>query len=103
MASATFARLYALLPLVQLSSLVAALPEPGSPEERHLPFHLHSRATNKDGSTPLYKVATANIEDRVNDLLPRMTVEEKVSQLYVDMLRFPLLELNKVFLVFKET
>ncbi len=40
-----------------------------------------SRATNEDGSTPLYKDPTASIEDRVNDLLPRMTLEEKVAQL----------------------
>ncbi|KIO21728.1 glycoside hydrolase family 3 protein [Tulasnella calospora MUT 4182] len=31
--------------------------------------------------TPLYKNPKANIEDRVNDLLPRMTLEEKVAQL----------------------
>ncbi|KAF9021431.1 glycoside hydrolase [Hymenopellis radicata] len=40
-----------------------------------------SRAMNEDGSTPLYKDPTANIEDRVNDLLPRMTLEEKVAQI----------------------
>ena len=82
MASSRFARLCALLSLVQLSSLVWALSETGSLEERHLPFHLHSRATNKDGSTPLYKNANADIDDRVNDLLPRMTLDEKVAQLY---------------------
>ncbi|KAG8965623.1 hypothetical protein FRC00_010176 [Tulasnella sp. 408] len=31
--------------------------------------------------TPLYKNPKAKIEDRVNDLLPRMTLEEKVAQL----------------------
>ena len=46
-----------------------------------LHFPLHARGTNKDGSTPVYKDPTASIEDRVNDLLPRMTVEEKVSQM----------------------
>ena len=46
-----------------------------------LHFPLHARATNNDGSLPLYKNAKASIEDRVNDLLPRMTLEEKVSQL----------------------
>ncbi|KAG6909222.1 hypothetical protein DXG01_001529 [Tephrocybe rancida] len=46
-------------------------------------FSLEARATNKDGSTPIYKNAKASIEARVNDLLPRMTVEEKVAQLYV--------------------
>ena len=30
---------------------------------------------------PLYKQATAPVEDRVNDLMGRMTVEEKVGQL----------------------
>ena len=44
-------------------------------------FPLRARRTNKDGSTPIYKDPTASIEDRVNDLLPRMTVEEKVSQM----------------------
>ncbi|KAG7443778.1 glycoside hydrolase [Guyanagaster necrorhizus] len=42
---------------------------------------LISRATNADGSTPLYKNANASIEDRVKDLLPRMTLKEKVAQL----------------------
>ncbi|KZV72163.1 glycoside hydrolase family 3 protein [Peniophora sp. CONT] len=46
-----------------------------------LHFHLHARATNKDGSSPVYKDPAASIEDRVNDLLPRMTVQEKVAQL----------------------
>lgn len=31
--------------------------------------------------TPLYKNPNAAIEDRVNDLLPRMSVQEKVAQL----------------------
>ncbi|KAK0451186.1 glycoside hydrolase family 3 protein [Desarmillaria tabescens] len=43
--------------------------------------NLISRATNADGSTPVYKIATAAVEDRVKDLLPRMTLEEKVAQL----------------------
>ncbi|KII90947.1 glycoside hydrolase family 3 protein [Plicaturopsis crispa FD-325 SS-3] len=42
---------------------------------------LDLRATNSDGSTPVYKDPSAAIEDRVNDLLPRMTVDEKVAQL----------------------
>ncbi|RPD54124.1 glycoside hydrolase [Lentinus tigrinus ALCF2SS1-7] len=46
-----------------------------------LHFRLHARATNKDGSAPVYKDPNASIEDRVNDLLPRMTLEEKVAQL----------------------
>lgn len=48
-----------------------------------LHFPLHARATNKDGSTPVYKNPDASIEDRVSDLLPRMTVQEKVAQLCV--------------------
>ncbi|KAJ7733286.1 glycoside hydrolase [Mycena metata] len=46
-----------------------------------LHFSLESRATNIDGSLPIYKDPTASIEARVADLLPRMTVEEKVSQI----------------------
>lgn len=30
---------------------------------------------------PLYKNPKASIEDRVKDLLPRMTIEEKVAQI----------------------
>lgn len=44
-------------------------------------FSPSSRATNIDGSLPTYKNPHASIEDRVNDLLPRMTLEEKVAQL----------------------
>lgn len=47
-----------------------------------LHFPLHARASNKDGSPPLYKNPNASIEDRVSDLLPRMTLEEKVAQMY---------------------
>ncbi|KAA1478030.1 glycoside hydrolase family 3 protein [Dentipellis sp. KUC8613] len=46
-----------------------------------LHFDLHARATNKDGSVPTYKNPKASIEDRVNDLLPRMTIQEKVAQI----------------------
>jgi hypothetical protein len=42
-----------------------------------------SRAAGANGSTPLYKNPHASIEDRVNDLLPRMTIQEKVAQMYV--------------------
>lgn len=48
-----------------------------------LHFPLHARASNLDGSKPIYKDANAGIEARVNDLLPRMSLEEKVAQLYV--------------------
>ena len=46
-----------------------------------LHFSLESRSTNIDGSIPIYKNPKASIEDRVNDLLPRMTIQEKVSQM----------------------
>lgn len=46
-----------------------------------LHFPLHARGTNNDGTLPVYKDPNAPIEDRVNDLLPRMTLEEKVAQL----------------------
>ncbi|KAI0059329.1 glycoside hydrolase family 3 protein [Artomyces pyxidatus] len=46
-----------------------------------LHFHLHARASNKDGSVPVYKNRNAPIEDRVNDLIPRMNIQEKVAQL----------------------
>ena len=42
-----------------------------------LHFPLHARATNTDGSRPIYKKPAASIEDRVNDLLPRMTGRRK--------------------------
>lgn len=60
-----------LLPLLALGNGVS----PG------LHFSLESRATNTDGSLPIYKDPTASIEARVADLLPRMTIEEKVSQM----------------------
>ncbi|KAI0640646.1 glycoside hydrolase superfamily [Trametes meyenii] len=46
-----------------------------------LHFPLSARGTNKDGSVPLYKNPRADIEERVNDLLQRMTLDEKVAQL----------------------
>ncbi|KAF9461447.1 glycoside hydrolase superfamily [Collybia nuda] len=46
-----------------------------------LHFDIESRAVNKDGSAPTYKNPKASIEARVNDLLPRMSLEEKVAQL----------------------
>lgn len=67
-----------LLPLILLSGAFAQ-PALATPEKRV--FSLASRATNIDGSVPTYKNPEASIEDRVNDLLPRMTIEEKVSQL----------------------
>ncbi|KAF7331406.1 Glycoside hydrolase family 3 protein [Mycena kentingensis (nom. inval.)] len=53
-----------------------------------LHFSLESRATNTDGSLPIYKDPAAAIEDRVADLLPRMTVEEKVSQIIQGDIKF---------------
>ncbi|KAK7033924.1 hypothetical protein VNI00_012548 [Paramarasmius palmivorus] len=44
-------------------------------------FPLEARQTNSDGSLPTYKNPEAAIEDRVEDLLERMTLEEKVAQL----------------------
>ncbi|RDB30408.1 Periplasmic beta-glucosidase [Hypsizygus marmoreus] len=44
-------------------------------------FSVESRAANIDGSTPVYKNSKASIEARVTDLLPRMTLAEKVAQL----------------------
>lgn len=49
-----------------------------------LHFSLEARQANKDGSVPIYKNPKASIEARINDLLPRMTLEEKVAQLYVE-------------------
>ncbi|KAH8666409.1 glycoside hydrolase superfamily [Xylariales sp. PMI_506] len=39
------------------------------------------QATYPTGGTPLYKDPNASIDDRVEDLLSRMTIEEKTSQL----------------------
>ncbi|PCH41789.1 hypothetical protein WOLCODRAFT_177550 [Wolfiporia cocos MD-104 SS10] len=46
-----------------------------------LHFPLHARGTNSDGSLPIYKNPSASIEERVADLLPRMTLNEKIAQL----------------------
>jgi beta-glucosidase len=46
-----------------------------------LHFSLEARGANKDGSIPIYKNPKASIEARISDLLPRMTLEEKISQL----------------------
>ena len=74
-------RLSRVLALLSLVASGFGLPEANSAEAEALHYHLHARAANKNGSTPLYKNPTANIEDRVNDLLLRMTVEEKVAQM----------------------
>ncbi|KAL4980160.1 glycoside hydrolase superfamily [Aspergillus desertorum] len=44
-------------------------------------LQLCARLTNAEGSSPLYKDANAAIEDRVSDLLGRMTIEDKMGQL----------------------
>ncbi len=44
-------------------------------------YLLHARGSNEDGTLPTYKNPKASIEDRVSDLLPRMTIEEKVAQM----------------------
>lgn len=69
--------------LLFLAIVVGALNEDLSGVRDDLHFHLNARATNKDGSTPVYKDPTAAIEDRVNDLLPRMTIQEKMAQMCV--------------------
>jgi beta-glucosidase len=40
-----------------------------------------ARAVRNDSSTPLYKNSQASVDDRVADLLSRMTIEEKTAQL----------------------
>ena len=72
-------RLVALSALLALAPYAAAATHLDVRSDLHFP--LHARATNKDGSRPIYKDPSASIEDRVADLLPRMTIEEKVSQL----------------------
>lgn len=45
-------------------------------------LHLCLRVTAaSNGSTPLYKNPNAPVEDRVNDLLDRMTIHDKTAQL----------------------
>ncbi|KAH9887635.1 glycoside hydrolase superfamily [Cubamyces lactineus] len=68
-----------LLTVLPLLAAISRASELGVREDLHFP--LHARGTNKDGSVPVYKNPHASIEDRVNDLLPRMTLEEKVAQL----------------------
>jgi beta-glucosidase len=47
-------------------------------------FASASTYPRSNAAQPLYKNPAASIEDRVNDLLPRMTVQEKVAQLFVE-------------------
>ncbi|KAJ7342635.1 glycoside hydrolase superfamily [Mycena albidolilacea] len=77
------ARSMSLNRLLNLAAFLCFLPALvlGNGVKEGLHFSLESRATNIDGSLPTYKDPTASIEARVADLLPRMTVEEKVSQI----------------------
>ena len=65
--------------LVAAWQTVAATSSFGVRDDLHFP--LRARGANKDGTLPRYKNPAATIEDRVSDLLPRMTLEEKVAQL----------------------
>ena len=67
--------------LASLASLSAATVVNPLGVRNDLHFSLEARGSNTDGSLPTYKNPKASIEDRVKDLLPRMTVQEKVSQL----------------------
>lgn len=80
-----------LLALVSCTHVVAGNTF-GVRDELH--FSLESRATNIDGSLPTYKNPKASIEARVNDLLPRMTVEEKVAQMYEILYSLSVVELH---------
>lgn len=71
------------LALLALVSCVPALANDTFGVAEGLHFSLEKRQDNLDGSKPVYKNPKASIEARVNDLLPRMSVAEKVSQMYV--------------------
>ncbi|KAH0839362.1 family 3 glycoside hydrolase [Lanmaoa asiatica] len=68
--------------IVSLATLsIATVNHSGVRDDLH--FSVEARGSNLNGSPPIYKNPNASIEDRVNDLLPRMTVQEKVAQLRV--------------------
>ena len=69
--------------LVSLATLTTAAAGNHLGVRDDLHFSVEARGYNRDGSLPIYKDPNASIEDRVHDLLPRMTVPEKVSQLRV--------------------
>ncbi|KAF9037100.1 glycoside hydrolase family 3 protein [Panaeolus papilionaceus] len=69
------------LALLALVSCVPALANDTFGVAEGLHFSLEKRQDNLDGSKPVYKNPKASIEARVNDLLPRMSVAEKVSQI----------------------
>lgn len=67
---------------VSLATLsTAAVSHLGVRDDLH--FSVEARGSNLDSSLPIYKNPNAPIENRVDDLLPRMTVQEKVAQLQV--------------------
>lgn len=73
-------KIFSLLTLLSSLSHGANAREPfGVRDDLH--FSLGARQANKDGSVPAYKDPNASIEDRIDDLLPRMSLEEKVAQL----------------------
>ena len=80
----TFGRLHlTALACCALSSFsVHGLPDEEFSQSQRENLYLYTRAENADGSVPVYKDPTASIEDRVSDLLPRMTIQEKVAQMY---------------------
>lgn len=68
--------------VVSLTTLsTAAVNHSGVRDDLHL--SVEARGSNLDDSLPIYKNPNASIEDRLSDLLPRMTVQEKVAQLRV--------------------
>ncbi|GBE78893.1 glycoside hydrolase family 3 protein [Sparassis crispa] len=78
---ATFCTLH-FLAVIFVSAIIASASRLTAHEVRgDLHFPLRARGTNTDGSVPIYKNPNASIEDRVNDLLPRMTLQEKVAQI----------------------
>ncbi|KAJ4488424.1 glycoside hydrolase family 3 protein [Lentinula aciculospora] len=67
-------QVFSILLLVSTALCSGSLSEPRT-------FSPVSRGTNLDGSLPIYKNPNASVEDRVADLIPRMTLEEKVAQI----------------------
>ncbi|KAI6084669.1 glycoside hydrolase family 3 protein [Hypoxylon rubiginosum] len=73
----------ALLGFLTFSSLLWS----GFCSRAHVPRNvLHSRATAEDETLPAYKDSSLCINDRVEDLLGRMTLEEKAGQMFHAML-----------------
>lgn len=72
---------WSILVVLLATPSTAAVNNLGVRDDLH--FSVEARGSNLDSSLPIYKNPNASIEDRVNDLLPRMTVQEKVAQLRV--------------------